>query len=195
MLVYATGVSSIGIETADPNAFADIKTTTVYGGAFDIRRGQGNLELGFTNLANGKSGTSSFSVVTEPSFTTFGIIGDLSNNTTYYIAPGTIPVASIPTNVASRFEIPVTQNLILFAGTIKFSGSITNSIALNVYKYVGGTGSAILVYTLQLVNGGPSQVTNSQSSVDFRLGDTYYVTLTTVGNPGTGIFTATLAFY
>jgi hypothetical protein len=195
MVVYATGVSSIGIETADPNAFADIKTTTVYGGAFDIRRGQGNLELGFTNLANAKSGTSSFSVVTEPSFTTFGIIGNLGNNTTYYIAPGTIPVASLPSTIASRFEIPVTQNIILFAGTIKFSGTIPNSITMNIYKLIGGIGSDILVYTLQLVNGGPTQVTNQQSSVDFRQGDTYYATLTTAGNPGTGIFTATLAFY
>ncbi len=89
-IVYAKGISSIGVETGDINSFADVKTASVYGEGFDIRRGRGNLELGFTNLQNGTSGTSSFSVVTEPSFTTFGILGNLANNTGYYIAPGTI---------------------------------------------------------------------------------------------------------
>jgi len=197
MVVNARGISSIGIETANADAFADVKTTSVYGEAFDIRRGQGNLLLGFTNLQNATSGTSSFSVVTEPSFTTFGVSGNFDANQTYYIAPGVIPETLVPILLTSRFEIPITQNMILFSGTMRFTASIpvNGSVTFNVYKFIGGGGTAILVYTMTIVAGGPTQIINQESSVDFRKGDTFYTTLETINNPGTGVFTATLGFY
>ena len=54
-------------------------------------------------------------------------------NTTYYLAPGTLPIGSLPSGV---FQIPFAQNLILFTGTIYFSGTLGTgvSITLNVYK-------------------------------------------------------------
>jgi hypothetical protein len=193
MVVNARGISSIGIETADPNAFADVKTTSVYGDALDIFRGQGNLELGFTNLQNGRCGPSSFSVVSEPSFTTFGIIGNLGTNAEYNLIPGVISLALAP---ASPFEIPISQNLILFAGTIISSTTLGAgiSIVFNIYKLIGGVGPAILVYTLSLLSGQKQNI-NRQLSVNFRQGDTYYATLTTVNNPTTNTYTVTLAFY
>jgi len=197
MVVNARGISSIGIETANPNAFADVKTTSVYGEALDIFRGQGNLELGFTNLQNGTCGSSSFSVVLEPSFTTFGVVGDLKTNHLYYIVPGVVSEATADVlDAANLAEIPVTQNLILIAGTMIFSGTLNSGVSLtfNLYKRIGGVAPDILVYTLQLTTS-QKKVVNQRLSVEFDNGDTYYATLTTVGNPEVGTFTTTLSFY
>ena len=91
-----------------------------------------------------------------------------------------------------------TQNTILFSGGLRFSGAsgvpVGSSITLNVYRSAGGTGTATIVYVLQLT-AGMTRVTNNTNSVDFFNGDTYYATLVIVGNAGSGNFTASLLFY
>ncbi len=90
------------------------------------------------------------------------------------------------------FQIPITQNMILFSGTIRFTGIIsgTDSVKLHIHK----NGGMIPVFIITL-NAGENTKTNNTNSVDFSTGDTYYAELVTIGNPGDGTFTATIAFY
>lgn len=191
MVVYArgTGTNIVGVETTNAGAYAELKTSTISGVLYDINRTAGEILLGFTDLRNNKANGNSFSVVTESSTTTFGILGNMGANQTYYIVPGVIPINSLP---ASAFTIPISQNMILFSGIANFSGSIGNgnTITLNIYK------NAIIapVYSITLTNDNP-KIVNMSQSVDFTQGDTYYATVVTVGNIGTGTFTATLGFY
>ncbi len=196
MVVYArgTGTNIVGVETIDAGAYAELKTSTIAGVLYDINRTAGEILLGFTDLRNNKANGNSFSVVTESSTTTFGILGNMRGDTTYNIVPGAIPIGSLPER---PFVIPITQNMILFTGVANFSpnsgGTIGNgnpTITLNIYR------NAIVspVYSITLTNANP-KVINMSQSVDFTQGDTYYATVTTVGNPNEGTFTATLGFY
>jgi hypothetical protein len=191
MVVYARGTGSdiIGIETTNESSYAEIKTSTVSGVLYDINRTAGDILLGFTDLKNNKANVNSFSVVTESSNTTFGMIGNLGANTTYYLVPSIVPIGSLP---ASTFSIPFSQNVILFSGILKFTGTIPTggSISLNVYKNADVSPSYSIV-----LNPGETTKINTSDSVDFSTTDTYSVRLTTVGNPTTGTFTSNLSFY
>jgi hypothetical protein len=82
--------------------------------------------------------------------------------------------------------------MILFNGVIRFTGTISigQSVSLHVHKNNNPTP----VYIITLNQGETTKI-NTLQSVDFNQGDTFYAELVTVGNPGTGTFTATLAFY
>jgi hypothetical protein len=191
IVVYArgTGTDIIGVETTNASAYAEIKTSTISGASYDINRTAGNILLGFTDLKNSKTNGNSFSVVTESSNTIFGMIGNLGANTTYYLVPSIVPIGSLP---ASTFSIPFSQNVILFSGILKFTGTIPSggSISLNVYKNADVSPSYSIV-----LNPGETTKINTLNSVDFLSTDTYSVRLTTVGNPTTGTFTSILSFY
>jgi len=179
---------SIGVETSNASAFTQIKAGTIYGTTQDIARTAGTLLISFTDLINYNAGATSFSVGTEPNTVNFGFIGNPATNTTYYLAPGTLPIASLPTGV---FQIPFAQNQILFAGTIYFSGTLgTASITLNVYK----NGGASPVFSISLTDSQKFN-TNNGMSVSFSTSDYYDVRVVTVGNPGTGNFNSALSFY
>jgi hypothetical protein len=189
IVVYArgTGTNIVGVETDVSGAYADIKTSTVSGVLYDINRTAGEILIGFTDLRNNRADGNSFSVVSESAATTFGIIGNPGGGNTYYLVPGVINIGSLP---ASAFHIPIAQNTILFQGIMQFTGTIITSITLNIYK----NAIVLPVYSIQLTTGETQKI-NKALSVDFAEGDTYYATLDTVGNPGPGTFTATLAFY
>jgi len=191
IVVYAkgTGNNIVGVETTNSSANAELRTSTISGSLYDINRTAGNLFLGFTNLLNNTANGNSFTVAVESNTVTFGIIGNPASNTTYNLVPGTISIGSLP---GSPFEIPVVQNMILFNGVIRFTGTISvgQSVSLHVHKNNNPTP----VYTITLNQGETTKINNLQS-VDFIQGDTFYAELVTVGNPGTGTFTATLAFY
>jgi hypothetical protein len=191
IVVYArgNGTNIVGVETTDANAYAEIKTTTVSGVLYDINRTAGDILIGFTDLRNNRANGNSFSVVTESSTTTFGFIGNPGSNTTYHLVPGVLPIGSLP---STDFQIPISQNMILFTGILRFTGTIGSgaSISLNIYKNL----SVSPVYSIVL-NAGDSTNVNNTTSVDFSSDDVYSVRLITVGNPGSGTCTATLSFY
>ena len=191
IVVYArgNGTNVVGVETTDANAYAEIKTSTVSGVLYDINRTAGDILIGFTDLRNNKANGNSFSVVTESSTTTFGLIGNPGSNTTYHLVPGVLPIGSLP---STDFQIPVSQNMILFTGILRFTGTIGSgaSISLNIYKNL----SVSPLYSIVL-NAGESTKINNTTSVDFSSGDVYTVRLITVGNPGSGTCTVTLSFY
>jgi hypothetical protein len=180
---------TIGVETTNSNSYVSLKTSSVYGTTQDIARTQGSLLLSFTDLINSNAGTSGFIVGTEPSSINFGFLGNPSANTTYNLAPGTLPIGNLPTGI---FQIPISQNFILFAGTIYFSGTIGIgvSITLDVYKNT----DPLPVFSITLLTSQKFN-TNTSTSVTFTTADYYYVQVTTVGNPGTGNFNSSLSFY
>jgi hypothetical protein len=184
-----TGTNIVGAETTNANAYLELKTSTISGILYDINRTLGDILLGFTDLRNNKANGNSFSTVVESSNLTFGIVGNLQSNHTEYLAPGTMAKPSLP---ISALSIPTTQNMILFSGTVIFTGTLpaAATITFNLFKNV----SIVPVYSIT-VNQGQTTVVNTAQSVDFSQGESYYATCVTVNNPGIGTFTATVAFY
>ena len=130
-------------------------------------------------------------MVTESSTTFFGGIGNLKNNHLYYLVPGGNTETTID-SVSEPFLIPTPQDMVLFSGTVNYTGAIAagNFVTFRIYR----SGVVPPLYTIQLTNGDTIK-TETTVSVDFNMNDTYYATLQTFGNPGNGTFTATLAFY
>jgi hypothetical protein len=184
-----TGTNIVGAETTNVNAYLELKTSTISGILYDINRTAGDLLLGFTDLRNNKANGNSFSTVVESSNLTFGIVGNLQNNKTEYLVPGTMVHAALP---VVPLNIPVTQNMILFSGTVIFTGALISShtVTFNLFK----NASIVPVYSITLV-AGQNTVINTSQSVDFNQGESYYATCVTVGNVPAGTFTATVAFY
>ena len=184
-----TGTNIIGVETKNAAAYCEIKTSTISGELYDINRTLGSILLGFTDLRNNKANGNSFSVVTESSQTIFGTTGNFGTGT-LFLVPGTLTINNLP---GVHFDIPTPQNMILFSGTIRFTGTIGmgQSLIFRVYK-----NDVLTPFTMTL---GEGQTTTSLSnvSVDFTAGNTYYATCEVVGgNLGNNVFfTATLAFY
>ncbi len=191
IVVYARGSGSniVGVETTDANAYAEIKTSTVSGVLYDINRTAGEILLGFTDLRNNKANGNSFSVVTQSLSTTFGIIGNLGSNTTYYLVPCIVSLSALP---SSPFSIPFSQRTIIFAGTIIFTGTIPSggSITFHIYK----NSEVSPVYSM-ILNPGETMKSYTTTSIDFSAGDTYNASLITVGNPTSGTFSASISFY
>ena len=194
---YSGGI--IGVETSNAEAYASVKTSTIGGTTYDVDRTAGTMLIGFTELRHNTADGRSFTPVVMSNTVNFGMIGDVDNNHTYYLVPGTLPIASIPfTPDVTPFKIPIIQNMVLINVTAIFTGTLGTGkyLTLNIYK-----DSIVLpVYTTQLGPSGtsPYTVINTTTSVDFLQGETYYVTVVSTGNPSGGIhttFLATLGFY
>lgn len=203
--VNGSGAGSyvVGVETSATDAYCSLKTSTVNGASsapsppginYDINRASlplpSTILLGFTDLVNNNANSNSFSVVTESSTTTFGVFGGLPNGN-LNLVPGTIDKN---TNVGT-FDIPIVQNMILFSGVIRFTGSlIGHTITFNVYKTSGILGP-VLVFSIVMTEVTGATVIEDKKSVDFNKGDTYYAVVNSNANIPSGTFTATLAFY
>jgi hypothetical protein len=190
-ILYASGSGSniIGMECNHASAVIEVKTSTIGGVLNDISRTAGAILVGSTIFLNNNTNTNSFTALTQSYATTFGIIGNPGANTTYNLVPGTILIGSLPATV---FQIPVPSPTVLFSGIIRFTGTIGSgvSITFNVYK------NAIVSPSFSItLNAGENTKQLTTTSVNFLNGDTYHATLVTVGNPGTGTFTATIQFY
>lgn len=189
ILITSGTASGIGIETTDASAIIDVATTTISGSTSDVKQTAGNIILSYTNLFNSTSGGNSFTVAAQSGYTNFCIIGNLGTNQTYNLAPGNLPIGGMP---ATAIQIPITQRSILYTGSVTFSTLVPAGVTLtlNIYKNGGPTP----VFTVQLTAGNTSK-RNDATSVDFLATDVYTATLTTVGNPGVGTFSAIIAFY
>jgi hypothetical protein len=189
--IICTGnaINSIGVETTNISAFAELKTSTIGGELYDINRSRGDIQLGFTDLIHNSANGNSFSAVIEGSTTFFGIIGNLTTNTSYNVVPGSSDVNFLPD---TPFRVPVTQNMILYVSVIQFTGVL--DVGQQLHFDVHRNNIVAPVYTISMGSGETSKV-NRLTSADFDQGDTYYGILRTVGNPESGTFTATLGFY
>jgi hypothetical protein len=194
--INVSGSSSniVGVETTNANAYVSLKHSTVRGGIgsvtsnLDINRTAGTILVGFTDLANNTANGNSFSTVVESATYIFGTTGG-NLAATNYLYPGITAVNQLP---VAAFEIPVTQNLIVFNTVVRFTGVIDpgEQVIFRLHK----NGSATESLSVALLAG---ETTKSLStfSVDFANLDTLHAEVLTVGNPGQGAFVATIATY
>lgn len=194
--VSGNSLDIVGVETTNSGAYASLKHSTVRGGTgtvstnYDVNRTAGTILIGFADLANNTANGNSFSTVVESATLIFGTTaGNLGNNATNYLYPGITAINQLP---VTPFEIPVTQNLIVFNTVVRFTGVIGagQSIIFRLHK----NGSATESLSLALLSGETTK-TLPTKSVDFLNLDTMHAEVLTVGNPGTGAFVATIATY
>lgn len=194
--VSGNSLDIVGVETTNVSAYAGLKHSTIRGGLatvstnFDINRTAGTILVGFVDLANNTANGNSFSTVVESATYIFGTTaGNLGNNATNFLYPGITAVNQLP---VTPFQIPITQNLILFNTVVRFTGVIAagQSIIFSIHK----NGSATESLSVALLSGETTK-SLSTKSVDFLNLDTLYGKVVTVGNPGTGAFVASIATY
>lgn len=190
-VIYArgTGVNSIGGELTNASGYLSIKYTTIGGNLYDVNRVAGTLMLGATDLINNTAGPASFSVIAESAIILFGVVGNPAANTTYYLAPGTMTLGSLP---ATRLSIPFTKKTILYSGTANYTGALTGTqtVSLHIHK----NASVVPDFSVTLA-AGQTTAKNLSTSVNFVTTDVFDAELVTVGNPPSGTFTGSISFY
>jgi hypothetical protein len=140
-----TGTDIVGVETTDPGAVFDSKTTTISGVLHDINQTAGVIQLGFTDLVNNNANGNGFAVTTEPSHLLF-VLGPTINYSgqgsievtpagTYYLSPGT-SVANFANLVVG---IPFAQRVIIFDGVISSTVAIPAGVTVTVDLYKSAT--------------------------------------------------------
>jgi hypothetical protein len=186
----ALGTSSIGVETINISSFAELKECSVNGGALDINRTAGTIQLSSTDLINATANGNSFSVNTEPSPIFFGVTGTIGNGT-HNLMPGTVLYNDLPTS----FGLPFPQRLIVFQGLFTSRVALTGGQTAVYHLHKNTTsGTPFMIATLNSAN---QTVRVQDKSESFNaLNDRLIVELTTSGGIGndTDLFCA-LALY
>ena len=188
----ALGTSSIGVETINVSSFVELKQCSVNGGALDINRTAGTLQLSSTDLINATANGNSFSVNTEPSPIFFGVTGDIKN-ATKNLMPGTLLHNDLP----ASFGLPFPQRLIVFQGLFTSRAALTGdkTAIYNLYKNTSN-GTPFMTATLNSAN---QTVRVQDKSETFNgVSDRLIVQLVTTGTPDIGTTSdlfAALALY
>ena len=189
-VVYAGGAGAnvTGIETTDAGAFAEVKTSSVYGlssGAdlttsYDLNRTAGTIQLSATDLVNANSNGNSFTTLTEPAGLQFSVTGNINSQATHYLLPGTATYVSLS---ASAIGIPFIQKLIVFQLFLSASSTLPAGavVTLNFYKNTVGT-----PFLSGVINNTTQTVRSLLTSANFSLTDKLIVQLVTSGSVNVG---------
>lgn len=185
-VVYAGGAGAnvVGIETTDAGAFAEVKTSSIYGlssGAdtsicYDLNRTLGVIQLSATDLVNANANGNSFVTLTEPASLQFSVTGNINTQATHYLLPGTSTYSAL---VTSSVGIPFIQKLIIFqlfisAATTLPTGAV---ITVNLHKNTVGT-----PFITGVINHANQMVRTLDKSANFGLTDKLIVQMVTTGN-------------
>lgn len=185
-VLYAggSGANVVGLETAHASAFAEVKTSSLYGlssGAdlslsYDLNRVLGTIQLSATDLVNANANGNSFSTLTEPSGLQFSVSGNINTQTTHYLLPGTSTYSALTT---SAVGIPFIQKLIVFqlflsAATPLPVGAV---ITVNLYKNTLGT-----PFITGSITNATQTVRTLDKSDNFGIGDKLIVQFVTSGS-------------
>lgn len=193
--IRGTGPNIVGVETTNAGSYASLKHSTVRGGThvtqptnYDINRTAGEILLGSTDLVNNSANGNGFSTTTEGAITQYGTTGNVQNGTTYYLVPGYSTINNLP---ASRFPIPVTQNMIMFSGTFQCGCNVPagQSVKLSVYK------NNVLTDMSMTLVAGATLASNTRQSVDFDRGDELDLRMVPSGGGMNTNFAVSWAFY
>lgn len=189
----SAGTNVRGVETTHASALVILTASTVRGYTSDISRTLGSIQLGNTDLLTNSTNAYSFTALTESNTMAFGIIGNLANNTTYYLVPGVQKEADV---LHTIYHIPINRAIVLFCGIARFTGTLATNetVGLTIYKTTGVTTTATTFNIVHTATSGET-VSNAAVSVDFAYGDTLSVNLTTVHDPGDGYYSVSLGFY
>jgi collagen type VII alpha len=192
-IVYANGSGTdiIGVETTN-NAIAEFRASSIFGTKADINRASGSILLGATDLYNNTANGNSFETTQQPNTMVFGYIGNLGTNTAYLL-PSVLPLSQVSTNIADKFEIVAPQNMVLFIGSVKMTGTIPTGHTQTFQVWLSGSPDTS-IYSITL-NAGEHTKTITNISYDFKTGDAYYATVTNSTGFGNSTFMATLGFY
>ena len=172
-----TGTNIVGVETTNANAFADIKTTTIFGTTYDINRSAGNIQLGFTDLVNNNANGNGFTVSTEPSHIYCGIIGNINSSATHYLGPGTITYSNLE---ASEFGISFAQPIMIFESVFRSNSLLSGtSVATVTLHKNSGANPAFITSVL---NNATQTVKSTATSEAIGLTDTLVIKLVTTGS-------------
>lgn len=173
-----TGTNIVGVETTDPGAVFDSKTTTISGVLYDINQTAGTIQLGFTDLVNNNANGNGFSVTTEPSHLLF-VLGPQVNYTgqggidptpvgTYYLSPGT-SVANFASLVVG---IPFPQRVIVFDGVISSTVAIPAGVTVTVGLYKSTSPNVLgTLFKSAVLNSTTQNVTIDNFATTFELTD------------------------
>jgi hypothetical protein len=170
IVVYArgTGTDIVGVETTNINAYAEIKTSSIFGTRLDVNRTAGTMLIGATDLVNNTANGNSFITSTEAANTIFGSYGNFANGTTYNLLPGVVGVGALP---PAPLQLPRAANVVLINGLLKVSPILTgiDTVTLTVYK------NNVATSFVMVANSTSSTILLNTISVDYTAGDTYDV--------------------
>ena len=174
----ALGTSSIGVETTNVSSFVEIKQCSVNGGALDINRTAGTIQLSSTDLINATANGNSFSVNTEPSPIFFGVTGNIADGTKY-LMPGTL----LHNDLTGTFGLPFPQRLIVFQGLFTSRAALTGGQTA-VYHLHKNSTTATPFMTATLNSANQIVRVQDKSESFNAVSDRLIVELTTSGNIG-----------
>ena len=184
--IFCTGAGSnlVGVENSNSSGFTSIKTSTISGTTYDIKRTSGNLLLNATDLQNANSDGNGFSVNTEPSSIFAGTYSknQAFDNGTQYMMPGTVTHNDLP---SSAFPIYFSQNVIIFSGACSCSPALTASkqVIFNFYKNANAT--PFLSMTL---NSSSQYASSSGFSTTITTSDYLTISCNTSGSVPSGTY-------
>jgi hypothetical protein len=188
-----SGSNIIGVETTNAGAYASLKHSTIHGGEnestngdSDIRRTNGTILIGFSDLVNNSAGGQGFSITSATPFYQVGTFGNFSSTTTYNLIPGVIKIGDLP---LSPFQVSVDQNSILYGAQFDVQPAISAgaSMTLNVYR-----NNMLTDFSINLV-AGETKKSLGNKSIDFSNGDLFDARIT-VGPSNLNNYTAYAAF-
>lgn len=199
--VYASGIGGSalnigGCETTNANAVLQLRTSTISGTAevgttaFDISRTNGTILIALSDLVNENANGKSFTCSVTPQTYFFGLIGNPSADTTYYLLPGILPIGSVSTS--SAYPITFQQNLSVISIYMKFTGTLNVGVSMTFTIYKNNVATGL---TLTLTSDTPTSLSLSTVSVLFNINDTLDARLLTTGNPGSGTFYGSILTY
>ena len=199
IVVYARGdgTNIVGVEVNSASAWCEVKTSSIYGKLYDVNRAAGSLIVRATDLINNTANGNSFSPAQAPANFQYGTIGSLTQNTRYYLVPGTATPGTLISETlsgnaytyAKSFPFPFEQASLIIGITISYTETIpvAGSLRFNIYKNASTTPVMSLV-----LNSGENKKILTTVSVSFAAGDTLQTTLEVVDNP-TGSYPAFVA--
>jgi hypothetical protein len=191
--IQATGTSNnlIGAEITHVNGILFLRGCTLYGELHDLLRSSGTLQItNGSDLFHNDAGTKSFTVGYQTPEKIYGVFGNFSANSVYYLYPGIINIGDVST--ITPYKLPFLQNSILITSMIRYTSILVGLEQLIFKVYINA--NIVPSLTLTLIAGQDTIIDNS-TSVTYKIGDTISTSLTTVGAPVAGTFIATLAFY
>jgi len=183
------GADCVACETIDALAFLGLKTSTLEGSLYDVLQTAGKIVIGASDLIR-HTAPLSFTVDIASARTFFGIIGNPAGNTTYFLPPSIVPIASI--SIAVPYNFSFIEGLCIYSMSVSFTGSIALGESATFTVFKNGLPTAL---TLVLTSASPLIVNLTSVGVTFASTDTIDARLTTVGSPDVQAFIGKILTY
>ena len=174
------GATGTAVEVSNSGAMY-VFASTLNGSTFDSARPSGTLQLDATNLLNSTTDGNSFVVDSQGCAFTFGLSGNIGNNT-YRLVPSVLSQTDLST--ANDFKLYFDAHCVMYYITFTANVALTGAqqAILNVYQNSSAT-TPIATLTL---NSTTQTIVLTTKSATFSNTVPMVVTCTTSGSIGTG---------